>query len=159
MREIIKSFLLAMVLGAVSLPGLAIAGSSPSSGISSPMVVPQIVEEAKKNNNWKYAYATGKHAQLVFMNISPDTNPKNEIGMETHPFDQIIIIASGKAKVLLNDQASTAKTGDLIFIPLGTAHNVINLSSDKPLKVISVYSDNDIPAGSVFKKKMDEAKD
>jgi len=125
--------------------------------ISEPTVVHQIYEQSKKNDNWKSAFLTGKDAQVVFMSISPATNPKNEIGMETHQFDQVIFIAEGDAKTDLNGKTSTVKTGDLIFIPQGTPHNVINLNKDKPLKIVSVYSRTDIPAHSQLKKSTDSA--
>lgn len=123
-----------------------------------PLVTHQIVEKAKANNNWKTAFVTGKHHQVVFMNISPSTNPKNEIGMETHPFDQIILIVEGKGKADLAGEKSAVNSGDMIFIPQGTQHNVINLNQKDDLKIISFYSDMDIPAESIYKKKEDEAK-
>ncbi len=124
-----------------------------------PKVVHQFFEVASKNNNWKTAFATGKHEQIVFMNISPLTNPHNEIGMETHPFDQVILIVEGKGNALLNGKSSEVNRGDMIFIPKGTPHNVINLGKEKALKLISFYSDTDIPEGSVYRKKADESQD
>ncbi len=157
MKEAIKAFWVVMLLSVVVIPGLAFASLNTSSSLSSPMAAPQIIEKARKNNNWKFAFATGKHAQIVLMSVSPETNPKNEIGMETHPFDQVIIVASGDATAILNGQSSNARSGDLIFIPLGTPHNVVNLNANKPLKLISIYSDTDIPANAVYKKKSDES--
>ncbi len=122
-----------------------------------PMVVQQLLEKAKKNTNWKVAVATADHEQVVFMNVSPSTNPDNEIGMEVHPFDQAILIVDGNAKAILNGEATTVKSGDMIFIPEGTKHNVINLNKNKPLKLISFYSENDIPESSKFKVKADES--
>lgn len=124
-----------------------------------PRVSPQVFEQALSNENWKLAFATGKNAQVVFMAVSPKTNPKNEIGMETHPFDQVIIIAKGNAKTVLNGEESTAKVGDMIFIPQGTSHNIINVNQDEALKIISFYSDTDIPAHSTYGKKEDELED
>ncbi len=121
-----------------------------------PVVVQQFIEEAKKNSNWKTPFATGKHEQIVFMNISPQTNPKNEIGMEVHPFDQAILIVEGKGQLLLNGKTSLVQSGDMIFIPEGTRHNVINLGGEKELKLISFYSDIDMPKDAVYKKKTDE---
>jgi quercetin dioxygenase-like cupin family protein len=121
-----------------------------------PMVMPQLLEKAKANTNWKLAFATAKHGQIVFMNISPSTNPKNEIGMETHPFDQIILVVEGNGKAELDGKVSTVNSGDLIFIPEGTAHNVMNLNQEKPLKIVSFYSSNDMPANQTYKKKTDE---
>jgi quercetin dioxygenase-like cupin family protein len=120
-----------------------------------PIVAKKIFEEAKKNNNWKVAFATGKQEQVVFMCVSPATNPTNEIGMEVHPFDQSILIVEGSGKAILSGKETAVQSGDLIFIPIGTEHNVINTS--KELKLISFYSGTDIPSGAVFQKKSDES--
>lgn len=133
--------------------------SAQASAETDSMIVPQIFEKAKKNDNWKLAVATGKDAQVVFMNITPNTNPNNEIGMETHKFDQVVFIAEGSAKAIIDKKSSTVKPGDMIFIPQGTAHNFINLSAKKPLKIISVYSDTDIPEKATYKKKSDTPAD
>lgn len=123
--------------------------------IYAPMVTSQILKKAEENNNWKTAFATGKHAQVVFMNVSPETNPKNEIGLETHPFDQVIIVVAGKGKAVINDKEFPVSKGDMIFIPEGTPHNVINLEKEKSFKIISFYSSTDIPANSSFKNMSD----
>jgi len=119
------------------------------------VVSPKIFEMAKGNENWKLALVTGKDAQVVFMNITPKTNPNNEIGMETHKFDQVIFVVEGQAKSVLNGKNSTVSAGDMIFIPQGIAHNFINLSSTKPFKIISVYSATDIPENAKYKHKSD----
>jgi len=124
-----------------------------------PMVVTQFLEKAKKNNNWKTAFVTGRNEQIVFMNISHMTNPDNEIGMEDHPFDQVILIVEGRGKAILEGQASNVNEGDMIFIPQGTRHNVINLDQAKGLKLISFYSETDIPRDTVYNKKADAPKD
>lgn len=122
---------------------------------SDAVVANNIFNKANANTHWKMAFLTGKHAQVVFMNVSTKTNPKNEIGTEIHPFDQVIIVTEGAGKAILNGKTSTVKTGDMIFIPQGTKHNVINSNPNKELKIISIYSDTDIPANSVYKKKSD----
>lgn len=119
------------------------------------VITPKIFEMAKRNENWKLALVTGKDAQVVFMNITPKTNPNNEIGMETHKFDQVIFVVEGQAKSVLNGKNSTVAEGDMIFIPQGTPHNFINLSAKKPFKIISVYSATDIPENAVYKHKSD----
>lgn len=119
-------------------------------------VVEDVVQKAKQNAYWKVAFITGENEQVVFMSVSPDTNPKNEIGSEWHPFDQVILIVEGKGKVVIADKGSLVEEGDMIFIPQGTTHNVINLNPDKPLKLISFYSNTDIPKGSVYKTQAQE---
>lgn len=124
-----------------------------------PIVIPQFLEKAKKNNNWKAAFVTGQHEQIVFMNVSPMTNPDNEIGMEEHSFDQVILIVEGRGRAVLDEQTSNVKEGDMIFIPQGIRHNIINLDEAKGLKLISFYSETDIPRGAVYNKKADAPKD
>lgn len=147
-RNLIATFVLCTMLSTISV----VAQESSYE----PMVAPMLLEEAKKNQNWKRAFATAKDQQIVFMNVSPQTNPNNEIGMEVHHFDQAILIVEGTGKAVLNGQTSTVKVGDLIFIPQGTSHNVINLSKMRELKLISFYSANDIPAEAEYQTKADE---
>ena len=120
-----------------------------------PVITSKIFEMAKKNENWKLALVTGKDAQVVFMNITPKTNPNNEIGMETHAFDQVIFVVEGQAKSVINNKNSTVTAGDMIFIPQGIPHNFINLNANRPFKIISVYSATDIPENAVYKNKSD----
>lgn len=122
-----------------------------------PVVTYKFLEKAKLNKYWKIAFVTGKNAQIVFMNVSPKTNPKNEIGMETHPFDQIVLVVQGEAKAVLGGKQFTVKSGDLIFIPQGILHNFINLNANKPFKIASIYSDTDIPANSKYRNSKAEA--
>lgn len=122
----------------------------------SPIITPHVSEEAKKNINWKAAFLTEKKGQVVFMNISPDTCPSNEIGMETHKYDQVIFVVEGAGKAILNKETSSIASGDMILIPQGTPHNVINLSTKNPLKLISICSGIEIPPHAVYKKKADE---
>lgn len=154
MKKTAKAFFIPMLLMYVFMPLQTFAATS-ENNIDEPTIIPQIFAKAKKNNDWKLALLTGKNAQIVFMSVSPDTNPKNEIGMETHKFDQIILLAEGNGKAVLNGKTSLLKAGDLIFIPQGVEHNVINLNSNKPLKIISVYSENDIAAKAAYRTRAD----
>lgn len=121
-------------------------------------ITPSILEKAQANNNWKTAFITGKFQQVVFMNITPETNPNNEVGDETHNFDQIIFVVQGNGKAVLKGRESMIKSGDLIYIAAGTPHNIINLNSQAPLKIMSIYSSMDIPAGAIYKIKADQPK-
>ncbi|HBB52762.1 MAG TPA: cupin domain-containing protein [Legionellales bacterium] len=119
------------------------------------MVVRHVFEKTNFNDNWKVPLATGEETQVVIMSVSPKTNPQNEVGTETHAFDQVIFIISGQAKVILDKKEHLVKKGDMIFVPLGTPHQIINLNQDKPLKLMSVYSQKDMP-DVIFKKQADE---
>lgn len=148
-----------LLTGFVPAVSLHADDNNSAAGDFQPMVAKQFLEEAKKNTNWKTAFATGKEEQIVFMNISPLTNPNNEIGTEVHPFDQVILIVQGSGKAILNGNTSSIKSGDMIFIPQGVEHNVTNSDPKKELKLVSFYSQTDIPKGAVYPKKSDQAED
>lgn len=152
------NFLFTLVTVAI-IPTLSFAAEEKNASeekVSPATVVQQLFKKAQSNENWKLAFLTGKYAQVVFMSISPNTAPKNEIGEEKYPFDQIIFIVKGSGKAVLNKQSSAVKEDDMIFIPQGTSHNVINTNEKEELKLVSIYSDMDIPADATYKKKEDE---
>ena len=49
----------------------------------------------------------------------------------------------------------TARNGDGVVVPGGTYHNVINASKTAPLKLYTIYSPPNHPAGTVHKTKAD----
>lgn len=151
----IKKSLIVCILATSCINGLSFANTTQASA----EVSSQIFDKVKQNDNWKLAFLTAKDAQIVFMNIFPSTNPNNEIGMETHKFDQIIFVVEGNGKAILDGKTTMVKSGDMIFIPQGVEHNVTNSNAKKPLKILSVYTSTDIPANSAFKKKSDVPQD
>ncbi|WP_131783213.1 cupin domain-containing protein [Legionella gresilensis] len=151
-----RTFIATVVVSTlIATPSFASSEKSTADSKINAIITPQIFEIAKRNENWKLALMTGKDAQVVFMNITPKTNPNNEIGMETHKFDQVIFVVEGQAKSVLNGKNSTVSAGDMIFIPQGFPHNFINLNAKKPFKIISIYSATDIPENAVYKQKSD----
>ncbi len=89
------------------------------------------------NSNFRKVIFTGQHAQLVLMSLKPN----EDIGMETHEIvDQFIRIEKGKGKLILDGKEHLVEDGSAFIIPAGSKHNVINLSSDEPLKIYTVYS-------------------
>lgn len=151
------ALLVFFVTGLFSFIALGAAETQGTQGEFEPAVVPGIMGEARKNSNWKRALVTGKDEQVVLMNISPKTNPNNEIGSEVHTFDQVILIAEGNGRAILNGKPFSVTAGDIIFIPQGIPHNVVNLGKEKELKLISFYSKTDIPKDAVYKTKAEES--
>lgn len=143
------STLICLSIGLICTPAL-------SSNTS--MTTHQIFDEARKNTNWKLAFATGPHAQVVLMNITPDTNPNNEVGTEVHQFDQVVFVIEGEGQAILNKKVSEIKRGDMIFISQGTPYNIINSKAEEPLKIVSVYSRTELPAHAIYRRKSDERK-
>jgi mannose-6-phosphate isomerase-like protein (cupin superfamily) len=103
-----------------------------------------------ENNNFRKVLYTGQHSQLVVMSIEP----KGEIGMEIHEIvDQFIRIESGEGRVIMNGDGREIGDGDAFIVPAGTEHNVINTSSDAPLKLYTVYSPPHHKDGTVHETK------
>lgn len=107
----------------------------------------------EKNKFFRKVLFTGKHLQLVVMTLQP----KEEIGNEVHKHvDQFFRIEEGRAKFVFDgNEEHTVGAGGAVVVPAGTFHNVINLSSTKPLKLYTVYTPPQHPDGTINKTKAD----
>lgn len=103
------------------------------------------------NSYFRQVLFTGKHSQLVVMCLQPG----EEIGKEMHAnVDQFFRIESGNAKFIFGEnEEHLVGGGDAVVVPAGTYHNVINMSSVKPLKLYTIYSPPVHPEGTVHKTK------
>jgi mannose-6-phosphate isomerase-like protein (cupin superfamily) len=141
------------ILLIAAMLGLVLAGCSQDEkmiGYAGP------IEKTTLNNNYfRQVLFTGKHSQLVVMCLQPG----EEIGREMHQdVDQFFRIEQGAAKFIFGDKKEyLAGDGDAVVVPAGTYHNVINASSEKPLKLYTVYSPPVHPAGIVHKTKAEAA--
>jgi mannose-6-phosphate isomerase-like protein (cupin superfamily) len=89
------------------------------------------------NTDFRHVLYTGKHSQLVLMSL----NPNEEIGMETHPDnDQFFRFESGQGKCIIDGNEYSIKDGDVIIVPAGAMHNIINVSPTELLKLYTIYS-------------------
>ena len=113
--------------------------------------VGQIEHETLKNGFFRQVLFTGTNTQLVVMCLQP----KEEIGNEVHGnVDQFFRIEEGQAKFVFDGKEEhVVGDGDAVVVPAGTYHNVINVSQDKPLKLYTLYSPPNHPAGTVHKTK------
>lgn len=109
------------------------------------------IEEATiANNNFRTVLFTAPHSQLVLMSLLPG----EEIGMEIHPeVDQFFRFEAGEGKAVLNGEENMFKDGDVVIVPAGTNHNIINTSTTSPLKLYTLYSPANHPAGTIHKTK------
>ncbi len=102
------------------------------------------------NQYFREVLFTGAHTQLVVMSLKPT----EEIGMEVHPaVDQFIRVEKGTGKAMVNGQEFELKDGSGIVIPAGANHNVLNTSAVEDLKLYTVYSPPNHPAGTIHKNK------
>ena len=110
---------------------------------------------AKDNSNFRKVVYTGKHSQLVLMSLPIH----EEIGEEVHPHtDQLLFLADGEGKAILEGQISNFKEDEAVFVPAGTRHNFVN-TGDEELKFYTVYSPPAHADGTVHKTKAHAEKD
>lgn len=115
-----------------------------------------IEKETLANNNFRKVLYTGKHSQLVLMSLLP----KEEIGMEVHlRNDQFFRFEKGKGKCIIDGNKYYVGNGDVIIVPAGAHHNIINTSGTDKLKLYTLYSPPNHKDGIVRATKKDaEAK-
>ncbi len=109
-----------------------------------------------KNTNFRQVLFTAPHSQLVLMSLLPG----EEIGMEVHEtVDQFFRFEKGSGKVIENGEETLIGDGDVVIVPAGTNHNVINTSTTDALKLYTIYSPANHPDGTVHASKADAEKD
>lgn len=108
-----------------------------------------------ENDTFRTVLHTGSHAQLTVMSIPVG----GEIGWEAHAhLDQFLRIEAGRGRLDLGttedhvDEIHDVGDDWAIVVPAGTWHNVVN-TGDEPLKLYSVYSPPEHPAGTVHATK------
>ncbi len=117
--------------------------------------VGNIEEKTENNTNFREVVFTGKYCQLVVMSLAPS----EEIGLETHPtVDQFFRFEEGEGKVVINGEETNVDSGFAVIVPAGAEHNVINMSGEKPLKLYTLYSPPNHPAGTIHPTKNDALK-
>ena len=115
-----------------------------------------IEEKTFQNENFREVLYTAQHSQLVLMSLLPN----EEIGMEVHEIvDQFIRVESGTGKAILNGEEHELSDGVAVIVPAGTKHNIINTSSDKKMKLYTVYSPAHHKDGTIHKTKQEAEAD
>lgn len=115
-----------------------------------------IEEKTLANTYFRQVIYTGKYTQLVLMCLQPS----EEIGMEVHETtDQFFRFEQGEGKVIINGEEHLVKDGDAIIVPAGAQHNVINTSSEKQLKMYTIYSPPHHKDGTIHKTKAEAEAD
>jgi len=117
--------------------------------------ITNIEKVTEDNSNFRKVLYTAKHSQLVVMSLKPG----EEIGEEVHDLDQFIRVEEGEGKSVLDGMEYFIEDGSAIIIPEGTRHNVINTSSDKEMKLYTVYSPPNHRDGVVHKTQQEAMAD
>ncbi|MDP3785067.1 MAG: cupin domain-containing protein, partial [bacterium] len=85
--------------------------------------------------------------------------PGEDIGEEIHQLDQFIRVESGEGKAVLDDVPHEISNGFVVVVPAGAKHNIINTSSDKFLKLYTLYSPPNHKDGVLHKTKAEAEAD
>ncbi len=93
--------------------------------------------DTRANTNFRKVLYTGTHLQQVLMSL----NVGEDIGEETHhDTDQFFRFEEGKGKCVIDGHEYIVKDGDVVIVPAGARHNVINTDPVNPLKIYTLYA-------------------
>lgn len=107
-----------------------------------------IEQLALENENFRKVLFTNKHSQVVLMSIKPG----EDIGLEVHQVDQILVFVQGTGIALVNSEEKQISAGDLVDVPSGTQHNFTNTGSED-LKLYTVYAPAEHADGTIHKTR------
>lgn len=117
--------------------------------------VMNVEQSSMQNKNFRTAVWTGCHMQMTVMCIPV----RGEIGLEIHEdTDQFIRVEQGSGITKMGvsrrqpDFQRQISEGDVVFVPAGTWHNIINVGRC-PLKVSAIYAPPNHAGGTVHRTK------
>ena len=96
-----------------------------------------IEKDTLGNRDFRKVVYTGQRLQLVLMSLKAG----EEIGEETHhDTDQFFRVEKGKGKCLIDGHEYRVHDGDVLLVPAGAKHNVINTDDQEDLKLYTLYA-------------------
>lgn len=96
-----------------------------------------IEKRTLENENFRAVLYTGEHLQLVLMSLKVG----EEIGGEIHyNNDQFFRFESGNGKCIVDGSIYNVSAGDVLIVPSGAKHNIINIDEKQDLKLYSIYA-------------------
>jgi mannose-6-phosphate isomerase-like protein (cupin superfamily) len=108
-----------------------------------------LVAAARANDAFRRVIQTGEHAQVVLMTIPVG----EQIGEEVHPqTDQLFIFVTSHGEAILNGTANPIAPNDLVFVPAGTRHNIVN-HGVVAMRLITIYAPPQHRQGTVHLTK------
>ena len=111
-----------------------------------------IEKDTLKNENFRKVLYTSKHLQIVLMTLKTG----EEIGEEVHiGIDQFFRFESGNGKCIIDGNEYSVSDGDVIIVPAGSRHNVINNDSSEDLKMYTIYTPPNHQDGLINMTKKD----
>jgi mannose-6-phosphate isomerase-like protein (cupin superfamily) len=114
--------------------------------------ITDIERDTLANEDFRRVLFTGPNMQLVLMTLQPG----EDIGLETHDeHDQFIRIEAGNGVARLNGKESPLEDASIVVIPAGVEHNIVNTSTDEPLRLYTLYGPPEHADGTVHHTKQD----
>ena len=112
--------------------------------------VANIEDLSLANETFRTVLYTDTRLQLVVMSLKP----LEDIGTETHgDVDQFIRIEAGEGKAILDGVEHPLRDGSVVVIPQGTEHNIVNTSSEHPMKLYTLYAPPEHKDGTVHQTR------
>ena len=108
-----------------------------------------VLELARRNEDFRREVVTGATSQVVVMTIPP----RGEIGEEVHDdADQILLFVEGEGEAVLDGASMPVRRDELVLVRAGTRHNFRN-TGEAPLRLVSVYAPPEHEPGTVHRTK------
>lgn len=117
--------------------------------------ITNIEQAAVENEYFRKVLYTDARVQLVVMSLAPG----EDIGEEVHQLDQFIRVEAGEGRAVLDGVAHELKDGYAIVVPQGALHNIINTSTERPMKLYTVYAPPNHKDGTIHKTKAEAQAD
>ncbi len=117
-------YLTIAAIGSALAAILASDGSAaPTKLASSGVYVTNIEASVVRSGAFRRVLHTGTRSQLVAMQIPVNS----DIGEEKHDnVEQTFVVIGGAGKLVIEGKAQPIVAGDLVVVPKGTKHNVVN---------------------------------
>jgi mannose-6-phosphate isomerase-like protein (cupin superfamily) len=107
---------------------------------------------ARENEDFRRVLYTGPNTQLVLMRLAR----REEIGEEVHEeVDQVFFVMEGHGAATIDGTVVKVKADDIIVVPRGARHNVINSDTTEPLRLVTVYSPPVHAPGTVHRTRIE----
>lgn len=110
-----------------------------------------IEQKTLENTNFRHVLYSAEHMQLVLMSLLPGEDIGEEIHNEN---DQFFRFEAGVGKVVISDTEYEVSDGDVVIVPQGAKHNVINTGSIA-LQLYTIYTPAHHKDGIVRETKED----
>jgi len=138
-----------------SQPPTATSTLTQANALSPPPFQANVLEQARVNEAYRRVLFTGARSQLALMTIPPG----GDIGLETHAHvEQLIFIASGKGKAIVNGVETPIGAGDVVVATPNASHNIVNTGTE-PLRIYTVYAPPNHLDGRLHPAKSDAERD